>query len=111
MATNPASEIAGLGPFRLEKQTVIATGTANGTPERNFALRLEGRSIREIVFPTLTGPLRFCQDRPYLGRQKWIRFQAGDIDVISRIGADNYDALDRDHRAKTYHLHYLGHGL
>jgi ABC-type transport system substrate-binding protein len=29
-----------------------------------------------------------------------IRFQAGDIDVISRIGAGNYDALERDQRVK-----------
>jgi peptide/nickel transport system substrate-binding protein len=40
-----------------------------------------------------------------------IRFQARDIDVISRIGADNYDALERDQRVKTYQLHDLAPGL
>jgi peptide/nickel transport system substrate-binding protein len=40
-----------------------------------------------------------------------MRFQAGEADVVSRIGADNYSLLEREADARGYRLHDLGPGM
>ena len=40
-----------------------------------------------------------------------IRFQAGDVDVIERVSAENYAALETDQNSRGYRLHDLGAGF
>ena len=40
-----------------------------------------------------------------------IRFQAGDVDVLGNIGADNHATLERNQRAENYRLYDLGPGF
>jgi len=101
MATNPG-EIAGLGAFRLKQyvpgQQIVV--------ERNpFYWKVDPSGNRLPYLDEIAFLIVPTEDAAV------IRFQAGDIDVISRIGADNYDALERDQRARTYQLHDLGPGL
>ena len=100
-ATTPM-EVAGLGPFRLKQyvpgQQIVV--------ERNpyyWKVDSSGNQLPyldEIAF--LIVPTEDAEV---------IRFQAGDIDVISRIGADNYAALEQDKHAAPYQLQDLGSGL
>lgn len=98
---NP-TEIAGLGPFRLKQyvpgQQIIL--------ERNpFYWKVSPAGSRLPYLDEIAFLIVPTEDAEV------IRFQAGDIDVISRIGADNYDALTRDERAGAYALQDLGPGL
>lgn len=101
MGTQP-SEIAGLGPFRLKQyvpgQQVILERNPYYWKADSSGNRLP--YLDEIAF--LIVPTEDAEV---------IRFEAGDIDVISRIGADNYAALERDRHAAAYQLQDLGPGL
>jgi peptide/nickel transport system substrate-binding protein len=100
--TTEPSQIVGLGPFRLKEyvpgQQVVL--------ERNpyyWKADFSGHRLPyldEIAF--LIVPTEDAEV---------IRFEAGDIDVISRIGAENYAALERDRHGAAYQLKDLGAGL
>ncbi|HJZ71676.1 MAG TPA: ABC transporter substrate-binding protein [Vicinamibacterales bacterium] len=95
-------DIAGLGPFRLERV----------------------RPGEEIVLAR--NPNYWKQDRahnplPYLARLTFavvpseeaqvIRLRAGELDVLNRVGSQHATTLDRDQSAGPYQLHDLGPGL
>jgi peptide/nickel transport system substrate-binding protein len=100
-AASPA-EIAGLGPFRLKEylpgQRIVL--------ERNpFYWKVDARRHRlpyldEIVF--LIVP---TQDAEV------IRFQAGDLDLIDNISAENYGVLEKTQSERRYRLYDLGPGF
>jgi peptide/nickel transport system substrate-binding protein len=101
MATKP-SEVAGLGPFRLKQYIPGQQVVLERNPyywkvdsSRNRLPYLD--EVAFLIIPTEDAEA--------------IRFEAGDIDVISRIGADNYAALERDKHAGEYRLQDLGPGL
>ena len=95
-----ASQWAGLGPFRIKQyiagQQIIL--------ERNpFYWKTDAKGTRlpyldEIVF--LFVPSADAQV---------LRFQAGDTDIITRLGADNFAALSR--QARGYAMSDAGPGL
>lgn len=97
-----SSEVAGLGPFRLKQyvpgQQIILERNPYYWKADSSRSRLP--YLDEIAF--LIVPTEDAEV---------IRFEAGDIDVISRIGADNYAALERDRHAAAYQLQDLGPGL
>jgi len=101
MGTHP-SEVAGLGPFRLKQyvpgQQIVLERNPYYWKADSSGNRLP--YLDEIAF--LIVPTEDAEV---------IRFEAGDIDVISRIGADNYEALARDRHAAAYQLQDLGPGL
>src|SRR5262249_44874241 len=95
-------DIAGLGPFRLERV----------------------RPGEEIVLAR--NPNYWKQDRahnplPYLARLTFavvpseeaqvIRLRAGELDVLNRVGSQHATTLDRDQSAGPYQLHDLGPSL
>jgi peptide/nickel transport system substrate-binding protein len=100
--STPPAEIAGLGPYRLKEyvpgQRIVF--------ERNpFYWKTDTAKHRlpyldEIVF--LIVP---TQDAEV------IRFQAGDLDVIDNISAENYGVLARDQQSRGYRLYDLGPGF
>lgn len=101
MSSQPA-EVAGLGPFRLKQyvpgQQVVLERNPYYWKVDSLGKRLP--YLDEIAF--LIVPTEDAEV---------IRFAAGDIDVISRVGAQNYGALERDQHAGTYQLQDLGPGL
>ncbi len=101
LAAKP-SEVAGLGPFRLKQyvpgQQIVL--------ERNpYYWKVDSSGSRLPYFDEIAFLIVPTEDAEV------IRFEAGDIDVISRIGADNYAALERDRHATAYQLQDLGPGL
>lgn len=101
LTTNP-SAIAGLGPFRV-KQYIAGQQLVL---ERNpFYWKADAKKNRlpyldELVF--LPVPTEDAEV---------IRFQAGDLDVIDNINAENYAVLEKEEAAKHYQLHDLGPGM
>lgn len=95
------AEIAGLGPFRFRQ---YAPGQRL-VLERNPWYWKPGPSgarlpyIESLVFLIVGG-----EDAQV------VRFQAGETDIISRLGARNYAALER-RRGAAFRLHDLGPGL
>jgi len=101
LVTNP-SEIAGLGPFRLKE---YVPGERIVLERNPFYWKVDaGRQrlpyLDEIVF--LIVP---TQDAEV------IRFQAGDLDLIDNIGAENYGVLERSQNTRGYRLYDLGPGF
>jgi peptide/nickel transport system substrate-binding protein len=100
--TSDPSQIAGLGPFRL-KQCVPGQQIVL---ERNpFYWKADPSGIRLPYLDEIGFLIVPTEDAEV------IRFQAGDVDVISRIGADNYATLEQAQRARDYQLYDAGPGL
>ena len=100
MTTAPG-EIAGLGPFRLKSyvpgQQILL--------ERNpFYWKTDTSGNRLPYLDEIVLLIVPTEDA------ELIRFQAGDIDVINRIGADNYETLERKQHG-DYNLRDLGSGF
>ncbi|MBO0912747.1 MAG: hypothetical protein J2P13_13230, partial [Acidobacteria bacterium] len=99
--TSPAG-MAGLGPFRLKQykpgQEIVL--------ERNpYYWKADSKGNRlpyldEIAF--LVVPTEDAEV---------IRFEAGDVDVLERISAENYAALAADQASRGYKLYDLGAGF
>jgi peptide/nickel transport system substrate-binding protein len=100
--TTTPSAVAGLGPFRLKQyvpgQQIVLERNPYYWKADSSGNRLP--YLDEIAF--LIVPTEDAEV---------IRFEAGDIDVISKIGADNFAALGRDQHAGAYQLKDLGPGL
>jgi peptide/nickel transport system substrate-binding protein len=100
-ATSP-SGIAGLGPFRLKQyipgqQIVLERNPFywKADPQRNRLPYLD--ELAFLIVPTEDAEV--------------IRFQAGDVDVIGKISAENYAALEMNQSARGYRLYDLGAGF
>jgi peptide/nickel transport system substrate-binding protein len=97
-----AARLVGLGPYRMRQyvpgQRIVL--------ERNpYYWKADGNRVRlpyidELVF--LIVPSEDAQV---------IRFQAGDTDIISRFGADNYSTLEKTQADRGYRVQDLGPGL
>ncbi|HKF24043.1 MAG TPA: ABC transporter substrate-binding protein [Candidatus Angelobacter sp.] len=100
-AANP-SVIAGLGPFRL-KQYVPGQQIVLERNPYYWKVDLKQKRLPyldEIAF--LIVPTEDAQV---------IRFKAGDVDVLEKISAENYAALEPDQNSRGYRLHDLGAGF
>ena len=100
-ATNPA-EIAGLGPFRLKQYTPGQQIVLERNP---FYWKADPQHNRLPYLDELAFLIVPSEDAEI------IRFQAGDIDVIEKISAENYAALETDQGARGYRLYDLGAGF
>src|SRR5215469_3171056 len=98
----PPNEFAGLGPFRLKEyvpgQRIVLERNPYYWKEDRAGHRLP--YIGQLVF--LFVPSEDAQV---------IRFQAGDTDLLSRFGAEDFAVLQREQAAKGYALQDLGPGL
>jgi peptide/nickel transport system substrate-binding protein len=101
LATPPA-QIAGLGPFRLKSYVPGERIVLERNPHYWKADKAGRRLpyLDEVVFLLVPS-----EDAEVL------RFKAGETDLISRIGADNFAALEADAAAGKYVLQDLGPGL
>lgn len=101
ISTAPAA-IAGLGPFRLKQyvpgQQVVL--------ERNpFYWKIDAARHRLPYLDELVFLIVPSEDAEV------IRFQAGDLDVLEKVSAQNYTVLEREQSAHGYRLLNLGPGL
>ena len=96
-ATNPA-EIAGLGPFRLKQYVPGQRIVLEGNP---FYWKTDLQHNRLPYLDQITFLIVPTEDAEV------IRFQAGDVDVIEKISAENYAAL-QDQRSRGFRLYDLG---
>lgn len=101
MATDPAA-LSGLGPFRLKQyvpgQQVVL--------ERNpYYWKTDAASHRLPYLDQLAFLIVPTEDA------ELIRFEAGDLDLLERISADNYALLGREQRSRPFRLFDLGPGL
>jgi peptide/nickel transport system substrate-binding protein len=101
LRTQP-SEIAGLGPFRLKEYAPGQRVVLERNPYYWKADRAGNRLpyLAEIAF-TFAG----SED------MQAMRFQAGESDLISRVGAKNFAVLQKDQPRRGYELRALGAGL
>lgn len=98
----PPAEMAGLGPFRLKEYAAGQRVVLERNPHYWKADR-EGTRLPyldEVVFVAATG-----EDAQV------VRFQAGETDVIGRVGARNFAVLERDQKARGYTMRDLGPSL
>jgi len=102
-AVNAApQEIAGLGPFRLKAyvpgQRIVL--------ERNPYYWKTDRSKNRLPY---LDEVTFL----FVGNEdaQALRFEAGDTDIISRLGAENYSLLSKDAGSRGYELFDLGPAL
>ena len=101
IATPPA-EMAGLGPFRLKSYVPGERFVLEKNPHY-WKVDSAGRRLPyldEIVFLIVPN-----EDAEV------IRFKAGETDLISRVGADNFAALEKDLPSGRFTLQDLGPGL
>ena len=93
--STPPAEIAGLGPFRLKEYVAGQRITL----ERNPYYWKADRGGHSVAVPGGGG---VCVRRER--GQQVLRFQAGESDVISRVGARNFAALEKDRERRGYEL-------
>ncbi len=100
--TVPAAEVAGLGPFLFKEYIPGDRCVLERNPYYWKADKAGHRLpyFDEVVF------LFIANDDAQL-----IRFQAGDTDVIDRLTAEDYVALEREGKNQSFRLLDLGPGL
>jgi peptide/nickel transport system substrate-binding protein len=100
--TASPEQIAGLGPFRLKKYT----------PGQSVVLE---RNPYYWKKDKQGNPLPYLQELSFVivpnEDAQVLRFQAGEIDAISRLSAENFAALERDQKSRGYELIDAGPGL
>jgi peptide/nickel transport system substrate-binding protein len=98
----PASEIAGLGPFRFREHV----GGQRVVLERNpYFWKANSAGERLPYLDRLVFLPVASEDAQVL------RFQAGEADLLNRIGAESYGALAREQGTRGYVVQDLGPSL
>jgi peptide/nickel transport system substrate-binding protein len=100
--TTPPSQVAGMGPFRLKEyqpgqKLVLERNPYYWKADRNHQ-RLP--YLDELVF--LFVPSEDAQV---------LRFEGGETDLLQRLSADNYSALQKDATSRSFRLFDLGPSL
>jgi peptide/nickel transport system substrate-binding protein len=100
--STPPGQMAGLGPFRVKE---YVPGDRMVLEKNPYYWKEDQKGNRlpyldEVVF--LFVPSEDAQA---------IRFEAGDTDIISRFGAQNFAVLEKQEVARGYRLYDLGPGL
>jgi peptide/nickel transport system substrate-binding protein len=100
--TTPPAEIAGLGPFRLKEYVAGQRLVLERNPYYWKADKTHHRLpyLDQLVFMFVPS-----EDSQVL------RFEAGETDIISRVSADNYAALEKNASNRKYQLVDLGPAL
>src|SRR5262249_4634832 len=99
--TSP-SEIAGLGPFRFQQHLPGQRLTLERNP---YYWKVDRAGGRLPYLDRLTFVPVPSEDAQVL------RFQAGEADLLRRIGAENFTVLEREQASRGYVLKDLGPGL
>jgi peptide/nickel transport system substrate-binding protein len=101
LSTDPKI-VAGLGPFRLKQYTPGQQIVIERNP---YYWKVDTAQHRLPYFDELAFLIVPTEDAEV------IRFEAGDLDVLEKMGADNNALLEREQKARGYRLFNLGPGL
>jgi len=96
------AEIAGLGPFRLK---AYVPGDRLVLERNPYYWKADRKGERLPYLDEITFLFVASDDAQVM------RFQAGEADVVSRPGAENFALLAKDEEARGYHVRDLGPGL
>ena len=100
--TTPASQIAGMGPFRLKE---YVPGQKLVLERNPYYWKTDRRHQRLPYLDELVFIFVPSEDAQVL------RFAGGETDMITRLSADNYNALQKDAASRGFQLSDLGPGL
>jgi peptide/nickel transport system substrate-binding protein len=100
--STPASEIAGLGPFRLKEYLAGQRITLERNP---YYWKVDQAGTQLPYLSEVVFLFAGTEDNQVL------RFQAGESDIISRVGARNFAALEKDRERRGYNLVNAGASL
>jgi len=100
--TTPASQIAGMGPFRLKE---YVPGQKLVLERNPYYWKTDRRHQRLPYLDELVFIFVPSEDAQVL------RFAGGETDMITRLSADNYNALQKDTASRAFQLFDLGPGL
>ena len=93
--STPPAEIAGLGPFRFKEYVAGERITFERNP---YYWKLDQAGRQLPYLDEVTFLFSGTEDNQVL------RFQAGESDVINRLGARNFDALEKSRKRAEYDL-------
>jgi len=100
--TTPAWQIAGMGPFRLKE---YVPGQKLVLERNPYYWKTDRRHQRLPYLDELVFIFVPSEDAQVL------RFAGGETDMITRLSADNYNALQKDAASRGFQLFDLGPGL
>jgi len=100
--STPPSEIAGLGPFRLKAYVAGQRITFERNP---YYWKVDQAGAQLPYLTEVVFLFAGSEDSQVL------RFQAGESDIISRVGARNFAALEKDRERRGYDLFNAGSSL
>jgi peptide/nickel transport system substrate-binding protein len=93
--STPPQEVAGLGPFRLKEYVAGQHITFERNP---YYWKVDQAGTQLPYLAELTFVFAGSEDNQLL------RFQAGESDIISRVGARNFAALEKERERRGYEL-------
>ena len=100
--STPPAEIAGLGPFRLKEYVAGQRITLERNP---YYWKVDQAGTQLPYLNELVFLFAGSEDNQVM------RFQAGESDIISRVGARNFAALEKDRERRGYDLVNAGGSL
>jgi peptide/nickel transport system substrate-binding protein len=100
--STPPSEIAGLGPFRLKEYVAGQRITFERNP---YYWKVDQAGAQLPYLTEVVFLFAGTEDNQVL------RFKAGESDIISRLGAHNFAALETDRERRGYDLFNAGASL
>ena len=100
--TSSASQIAGLGPFRLKE---YLPGDRILLERNPYYWKTDRKGNRLPYLNEVVLLFAGSEDAQVL------RFEAGETDIVSRLSPENYSILAKDQDRKGYRLYDLGPGL
>lgn len=95
-------KIAGLGPFRLKEYVAGQRIVLERNP---YYWKTDAKGTRLPYLDQLVYIFVPSEDAQVL------RFEAGETDILNRIGAENFAVLDKEQQARGFKLFDLGPGL
>ncbi|HKA00837.1 MAG TPA: ABC transporter substrate-binding protein [Candidatus Solibacter sp.] len=98
----PSAQIAGLGPFRLRQYVPGQRVTLERNP---YYWKRDQAGTQLPYFSEVTFLFVDSADAQVM------RFQAGEADMINRVGGRNFAVLERDQQRRNYEMHSSGPGL
>jgi peptide/nickel transport system substrate-binding protein len=98
----PPSDLAGLGPFRLKE---YVAGQRIALERNPYYWKVDRAGAQLPYLAELVFVFAGTEDNQVL------RFQAGESDIISRVGARNFAALEKDRERRGYELAGAGGSL
>jgi peptide/nickel transport system substrate-binding protein len=98
----PASQLAGLGPFRVRK---YIPGQHIALERNPYYWKADAQGNRLPYLNEIVSLFVGSADAEAL------RFEARDTDIVSRLSADNFSVLEKHQQARGFRVHDLGPGL